>query len=469
MSSEVTDPGPGLAYRARREPLLRELLAAAREADADLLLVGGAVRDAALRRPCRDLDLAAARGTERLVKRLQAIWGKRGFRFRKRGVTTWRFSTGGGDVDVVDASRRGLRGDLLRRDFTINAVAWDLRSARVVDPLNGLRDLAAGRLRMPRPDAIRRDPVRALRAARFVAELPGFRPSRGVVVESRDARRGLARAASERVRDELNKLLESADPRTGLDLLDRLGLTDALLPELAGLRSCVAGPDRPDVWTHTLDTLEVSRAPGRRRLPGHASVRAPHARRILRWSLLLHDISKPETLAFDADGKPSFHSHEVLGARRAGRLLNRLRAPRADRKRIERLIRLHLRPSLLAENGATPRACRRLVRDAGEDLPILTVHAACDALASGGPPAPARWRNLRRLLASLLELQGALAVVPLPALLRGTDVMEALDLGPGPRVGELLARLRDEQEAGLVRTRREALKRLVEIAAETDR
>jgi len=457
VSVRTRDLESRLSRICSRDPVLREMRQLAVETDSSVHLVGGPVRDAALGRSPRDLDFATTRRTDALIRALQSRHETRAFRFRKRGVTTWRLALPTGTLDIVDASRRGLVGDLRRRDFTVNAIAYDLREQTLLDPLGGLADLGRRLLRLPRRDAIHEDPVRAIRAARFIADLPGFRLSPTVVSESRRATRAVSRAAVERVRAELDKLLAAAAPRAGLDTLDRLNLTDAVLPELRTLRDCVAGRDRPDVWSHTLATISISETAGRRRLPGHAFMRDPENRRLLRWALLLHDISKPETLEYRPDGRPTFHGHEMLGARRAGALLSRLRLPKGDKKRIDRLIRFHLRPSLLAEGGATPRACRRLVRDSGDDLPLLVLHSACDALGSGGPAPRTRWLGLRRLLLSLMDLSENLQRTPLPCLIDGRDVIRMLELPPGPRVGEILGRVREEQDAGTLHTRPQAL------------
>jgi poly(A) polymerase len=444
-----------LRHRTARDPLTRAARDAARELQAELWLVGGYVRDAALDRGVKDVDLIAGGGSRRLLRELRRRWSTRGFRFRKRGVTTWRSSVDGREIDVVDASRRGLERDLRRRDFTVNAVAFDLVEGRLIDPLRGLGDLRGGRLRLAGPEVMREDPLRALRAARFLAQLPDFRLHPEARRQAARVAPRLRRAAPERVRVELDKLLASAAPARGVEALHRLGLAQALLPELAPLHDCRAGAGRPDVWRHTLKAIACSSRPGR--LPGARALRATGAQRLVRWALLLHDISKPETLALREDGRPTFHGHEVLGARRAAALLERLRLPRDERRRIARLILHHLRPAQLADAGAPHRGMRRLVRESGADLPLLVQHAACDALASGLPDAQRRWRRLRRVLLELVEIWQARRDVSLPRLLDGRDVMRALGAGPGPRVGELLERIRELQEAGAVLTRDDAL------------
>lgn len=444
-----------LRRRAASDPLLGQLVSAARAVSADLYLVGGYVRDAALRRRTRDVDLLCAGGTARLVAELRARWDSRGFRFRKRGVTTWRFAFQGRQVDIVDASRRGLLGDLERRELTVNAIAYDLAGGRLRDPLRGLADLRAARLRPPSEGVFRDDPLRALRAARFAAQFPRFTLGPAVPRQARAVGASLRRASAERVREELDRLLGSAAPQRGLALLHEWGLAWIVLPELRPLQGCTAGLGRADVWSHTLGALALSGS--RSRLPGAGVTRDEADRLALRWALLLHDISKPETLARAADGRPTFHGHEAAGALRADAAMRRLKVPRALRRRVSRLILFHLRPSHLADAGAPPRGMRRLVREAGQDLPLLVFHAACDARASSGPGAAARWRALRAVLLDLLELARAREHAPLPRLVDGRDVMRVLGLAPGPTVGKVLDRLAERQEAGRLRTREEAL------------
>ncbi len=444
-----------LLRRTARDPILCDLRRAVADVEGRAWLVGGYTRDVALARPTHDIDLVAVGGVRPLLGRIERLWGRRAFRFRKRGVTTWRVVAGDRSVDLVDATRRGLTADLFRRDFTINAVAYDLRLSSIDDPTGGLADLRARRLRLPRSGVLREDALRALRAARFLAQFPDFEFARNVVREARSCARALRRTSAERVRYELDRLLTAADPAHGMRMLEHLQLIDAVLPELAPLRSCVAGDRRPDVWRHTLDCLDVSAH--RRGLPGREASRVGAELSVVRWSLLLHDISKPETLAFRDDGRPTFHGHESLGAARADALLRRLRASRAIRVRVARMIRLHLRPSLLAEGGATRRGLERLVRAAGADLPLLVYHAACDALGSGAEDARRRWQRLRRVLLDLQELAEARRRAPLPRLVDGRDVLKILRIGPGPAVGRTIESVREAQESGKILTRAQAL------------
>jgi len=450
-----TELAARLRRRVARDAIAREVRDQARLTAASTWIVGGFVRDAAMGRRSADLDLAVASKTARIVAALSRSWGTRGFRFRRRGVTTWRFVTDGRRVDLVDAARRGIDADLERRELTVNALAYDPVGERLHDPLDGLRDIRAGRLRIPRAGVMDEDPVRALRVARFLASWPNFRLTEATRRAAIDAAPGLRRAAAERVREELDRLLVAEAPGRGLEALASLGLIDAVLPELQPLRSCRAGAGRPDVWTHTVDAVTQSAAGGR--LPGARATTAAGAARILRWSLLLHDLSKPETLATLPDGRPSFHGHEVLGSRRADALLRRLKLPRRERRRITALVLNHLRPGHLADAGAPARGMRRLTREAGDDLPLLVFHAACDARASGSPDGERRWRRLRRVLLDLLRLWEDTQRHTLPPLIDGRVLIDRLGLESGPRIGQILETVREAQEQGEVGTRQQAL------------
>jgi putative nucleotidyltransferase with HDIG domain len=444
-----------LRNRVGRDPLLRSIRDAGRAVGGEVWLVGGYVRDTALGLCPGDIDLVAGRGSLRLIRAVESRWGVRSFRFRKRGVTTWRLAVERRPVDIVDAAARGLRRDLLRRELTVNAVAFDLDLGCLRDPLGGLADIRAGRLRLPHTRVLVEDPVRALRLARFLAQLPQFRLMGRTRSAAREASRAVRRASRERVRDELGRLLAAEAPHRGLDALADLGILERVLPELAPLRGCRAGRDRPDVWRHTVDAVELSTRAAR--LPGGGALRDAGRRLLLRWALLLHDVAKPDTLEIDETGKPSFHGHEVLGAERAETVLRRLRLPNVERRRIRRLVLNHLRPGHLADAGAPERGLRRLVREAGEDLPLLVAHSTCDARASGSPDAPARWRRLRRVLVRLLELSQAMSRSASPPIVSGRDLLCDLGLEPGPIVGRLLGAIREQQDLGRIASRREAL------------
>lgn len=442
-----------LDRRVGRQPTLRRLRELARDVGARLWWVGGGVRDAALRRASHDVDLIVTERSRRLRAAIRDRWGTDGFSFRKRGVTTWRFVLGGAPVDLVVAERRGIDADLERRELTVNAIALSLNDGRLHDPLNGLGDLVRRRLRAPHPDRFREDPVRALRLARFVAALPGFRPTAGTRRAAASVADRLAGASPERLLEELGKLLTARRPHDGLDALREGSLLAAVLPEMLPTLDCVAGEDRPDVWSHT---VAVVRESTRRGLPGADRLDAD-GWRVLRFGMLLHDVAKPATLARAADGRPTFHGHETLGARAADRCLARLRAPRGLRRDVARLVRWHLRPGHLADGPRTDRGLRRLAHDAGPLLPHLCIHALADARGSGTPDPEPRLARLEATVRALLATGDALAARPARRPVDGRDVMRICRVGPGREVGRILRELDERVLDGRIEGRADAL------------
>lgn len=444
-----------LRKRRSQSPLLRSLTELADEKDVDLFWVGGGIRDVALRRRSCDLDLLVTRGSRRLVGAIQAHWDTTGFSFRKRGVTTWRFRLGEHPLDLVIAERRGLAGDLARRELTLNAMAFSLRDGRLHDPHGGLSDLRRKRLRRVKADSFDNDPLRALRLARFLAALPGFKATPGTRRAAAAQASRLARTSAERIRDELHKMLLSPRPDRGLGMLHDWGLLQSVLPELIPLHQCVAGQQRPDVWRHTLLTLrEIGR---RRDLPGVELIETDDQWARVGWSLLLHDIAKPATLALKADGSPSFHGHEVLGAKMADTCMQRLRCSRGLRQDVTRLIRWHLRPGLLSDGPPTLRGLRRLARESGPLLPLLCVHAAADARGSGSPDPAERMERLVMTLEELLETGRNLRLRPLRRPVDGKDVMRICGVETGRAVGQILGQVDDLVLDGRITNRRQGL------------
>ena len=454
--------------------LLRALVRLAPRGAAPVL-VGGAVRDALLgRSPAVDLDVAIAGGALDLARRLADALGTTFVPLDpERG--TARVAAPGHRVDVADFRAPTLEGDLAARDFTVNALAVPLRAllrqgrAPVHDPLGGLGDLAARRLRLAGPGVLGDDPVRVLRGIRLASAL-GFRltpPTRAAI---RRAAPALAAVSPERVRDELLALLKVPATAPALRMADRLGVLAALFPEIEPMRRTPQpAPHRFDVLEHSLRAVDACDRllAGLSRLTPFGAELAAHvaeplgggmARRdVLKLATLLHDVSKPETRR-TVRGRVRFFEHDVLGAARARAIGERLRLPRHASAVLERLVRHHLRPMHLAASGElTARARYRFFRDLGGETRDLLLLVLADASAVRGESPFRLWPRMplvRELLAGWEEQRATVRREP---LLRGGDVMARFALAPGPEVGRLLARAREAQDLGLVSTRDEAL------------
>ncbi|MBO1901258.1 CCA tRNA nucleotidyltransferase [Leucobacter weissii] len=429
---------------------VRELAAAFRDAGHEFALVGGPVRDALLGRPVTDLDFTtSARPDETraiLAGMTRQVWdvgrdfGTIAAKVHGESVeiTTYRADT------YRDDSRKpqvaygdSIEDDLVRRDFTINALALMLPELRLVDVAaaggaGGMEDLLAGRIATPgAPEAsFTDDPLRMLRAARFASQL-GFE----VQPEVREAMRELAHrleiVSVERIRDELVKLLSTADPVPGIRLLVDEGLAELFLPELTDLIATQDDHGRhKDVYEHSLTVL---RQAIELELERGEDGKGPDV--VLRLAALLHDIGKPPTRRFERGGV-TFHHHDVVGAKMARRRLRALRFDNDTIKRVSRLIELHLRFFGYSDQQWTDSAVRRYVRDAGEELGRLHILTRADVTTRNRRKAERlehAYDDIERRIAELAEAEELAAVRP---ELDGERIMAILDLPPGPPVGK---------------------------------
>lgn len=453
--------------------LLRAVAAAAPRG-APPVLVGGAIRDARLRRAVVDVDVAVPTGALALAGRVATRVGGTVVPLDpERGVA--RVVVPGHRVDIADFRAPTLEGDLAARDFTVDALAVALRPlladgrGAIVDPTGGLGDLRARRLRVPSPAVLADDPLRALRGIRLAIALGlRFVPATARAIRAIAPR--VAEVSAERVRDELLAMLALPAAERAVRLADRLGLLTVVLPEVEPMRRTPQpAPHRFDVLEHSLRALGgadrvVARigalAPFGEELAAH--LREPIAGGVdrgqaLKLAALLHDVSKPETRRA-VGGRVRFFEHDMRGAERASEIGARWRLPERVTAVVERLVRHHLRPMHLGAAGeVTARARYRFYRDLGQETRDLVLLALVDGAAVRGQSPFAVWPHaalLRDLLGGWAETQEAAAA---PPLLRGDDVMARYGLAPGPEVGRRLARVREAQDLGLVRTRADAL------------
>ena len=431
----------------RVSPVADDLARRFRAAGYSLALVGGSVRDALLGRLGNDLDFttdARPRDVLKIVRPwADAVW-EVGIAFgtvgcQKKGsvdgseqvfqieITTYR-------SEAYDRTSRkpevfygaSIEEDLVRRDFTVNAMAVALPEKEFIDPHGGLHDLAVRVLRTPSTpeSSFSDDPLRMMRAARFAAQL-GFDVAPDVVAAMTSMAGRIEIVSAERVRDELSKLILSAHPRKGLTLLVDTGLAERVLPELPALRLERDEHHRhKDVYEHTLIVLEQAIA-----------LEEDGPDLTLRLAALLHDIGKPRTRRFESDGRVSFHHHEVVGAKMAKKRMTALKYPSDLVKDVARLVELHLRFHGYGTGEWTDSAVRRYVRDAGPLLPRLHKLTRSDCTTRNKRRANALSRaydSLEERIAQLKEQEELDAIRP---DLDGNQIMEILGIKPGPVVG----------------------------------
>ena len=485
--------------------LLETLRRVLSEVGCEARLVGGAVRDLLLGREPADLDvvvngpaLSVARALADAVGGAFYILDAR----REFGRVVWRSPQG--RRFYVDLARRegdSWEEDLRRRDFTINAMMVEieafLRPEGFVpfDPLGGLEDLRAGRLRSCAPDAFRRDPARTLRAVRLEAEF-GLRLTPEAESALAEAVPLLVRVSTERIRDELVKILLIPPAVRSLRRMEVLGLLERILPEAADLRGVLQGPPhRWDAYEHTIRVVAAmerlmgseAEAPELRDLPARWSeaekamapwldrmrsrwdeemVAGRPRRALLLLSALLHDIGKARTQTVDPDGRIRFIGHEVVGAKMAASRMQELRFSADEVEEVVMLVRHHMRPGELTRE-LTPRAIHRFLRDTGERGADVALLGLADTLGIWGSELTeevwaARLTTAQAIWHAIFEAPERF--VRGTPLIRGDDLL-AMGVPEGPQIGRLLAAIREAQAAGEITTREEALtlaRRLIE-------
>ncbi|MEW6578782.1 MAG: HD domain-containing protein [Chloroflexota bacterium] len=465
---------------------------------APIYIVGGAVRDAFLQRPLKDLDLAGPSDGRPLARQIADVLHGAYYpldpqRGVGRALITWQDQDM--TIDVTQFRGPDLLADLTLRDFTVNAMAVPLAGdlQRIVDPLGGLGDLQARRLRMCAPEAIADDPVRSLRAIRLSITF-------GLLIEAdtRQAVRAavphLARCSAERVRDEFLAILGTSKPAAGLVALQQLGLLGQIVPEVEALTGVAQPPPHQyDVWRHTLAAVDrlaaivrllsepsaaeaanahigliaFALARYRQQLAEHmagqwAGQRAH--RGLLVLAGLLHDIGKPEAVGGQIRHYPdtlAFPQHEQIGAAIAERRAAALRLSNEETARLTAIVRHHMRPLWLYGSGpASKRAVYRFWRDTGRAGIDVCLLAMADYLATYGLALDTRdWAHyldhVRRLLEGYFDRYDT-EVAP-PALVTGRDLLRYLHLEPGPLVGEMIEKITEAQVEGHITTKEEAL------------
>jgi putative nucleotidyltransferase with HDIG domain len=470
---------------------LRELFGRLHAAVPDAVLVGGAVRDLLTDRTPRDLDVVTHGDAPEAANALAEALDGHAFALDV-GRGQYRVTLHDPAADDVDISRiDDLVDDLRRRDFTIDALASEVAAdgtlGGVTDPHEGLRDLAAGTVRMVSAANLADDPLRLLRAVRIATELQ-YEVEEETAGVIRTLAQRLSQAAGERQRDELVRILATPRAAQGLRLADRLRLLDALLPELAPAR----GVEQPkqhhyyDVFEHSLQALaaldemlhDVPSAtkrpwlgPDFREVMAGFDVDAYLGEKtgglgrlvLLKLATLLHDVSKPETRSVEADGRVRFLGHSELGAAKAQAVCERLRLGNRETRFVTLLIEEHLRPTQLAQRGEPPsrRALYRFLRDLGDAAPACLILSLADAAAARGPLLQReRWRGhvayCRYVLYEATHIDSSQQATR-KRLVTGNDLMAELGLKPGPVLGRLLAQLDEAQAVGEIDTREAAI------------
>jgi len=434
-------------------PVFRLVSGTARELGLNAYVIGGYVRDCFLGRPNNDIDIVVEGSGIRLAEAVAAKCHAKVSVFRSFGTAMLKYH--GMELEFVGARKESynrdsrkpivedgtLEEDQLRRDFTINAMAFSLNEedyGELVDPFGGIKDLAAGIIRTPLEPSqtYSDDPLRMLRAVRFAVQLSTPQMQFEIVPESLQAMKEMAPRlqilSRERIVEELDKMLMAPKPSRAFEIMEETGLLKEFLPELSRLKGVetVDGKGHKENFTHTLQVLDNVV------LFEKEAGREPNL--WLHWAALFHDIGKPSTKRFVPGQGWTFHGHEVVGARMVPGIFKSMKMPLNEKmKYVQKLVSLHLRPIALVDDEVTDSAVRRLLFDAGEDIDDLMLLCNAD-ITSKNPAKVTRLRNnFERVKAKMSEVEAKDELRNWKNPISGDYVMQLFGIEPCNTIGQL--------------------------------
>ncbi len=415
-----------------------------------IFLVGGALREAALGQKPNDYDFAIERPED--LNLFERIFNSPSFLLGKKPIQTHRLISLDAAIDITILEGT-LEQDLLRRDFTINAIAYDLRDDKLFDPLGGLEDISRRIIRYPREESISEDPLRMVKAIRHFATLPGFTMDGNIIAAIRAHRELIHQVAPERIKYEMDLIMSAKDVAKAIRTMEETGLLFDIFPELLTLREL----DREkgmelEALGHTLGGFNyISRI---KRLYAF-SIRET---KCSGYALLFHDLGKPLTFSYDEEKRRvHFFYHERHSRTIAEAIMERLRFSTAESRLILSLIENHMRIFLISRKEATEKAVRRLVYKMEHLTPSLVFLTLLDLYGSSEGRENASTRRVRSRCREILAAYEEWKKEPLSKIVTGTDLI-ALGFTEGPLIGRVLQEIREKQIAGEIREKQEALR-----------
>jgi poly(A) polymerase len=403
-------------------------------------LVGGAIREMFLKQMPKDYDLALT--DEKDIKALEALFERPSFVLGKKPIQTHRIMTADTsfDITVIETT---IEEDLKRRDFTMNAIAYDIHDDVIVDTLGGLEDIQKMVIRYPARETITSDPLRMLKAVRHFANLDGFTLDDVLLQAIKDMKHLIHEVAPERIKYEMDHIIVSRRVTDGMEMLEETGLLFEIFPELYALRLLdIEKQFELETLGHTLDGF---------RFLHHYNNEFFLDERTLRnvgYGFLFHDLGKANTYFYDEKkGNVHFFFHERVSREMASRIMERLRFSANEMKVILALIESHMRIFLISNNEPREKAVKRLVYKMGDLTPSLILHSMCDMYGSSGGMDNPSTEQVKKCCEEILEAYEESLKEPLPRLLNGNDLI-ALGFIQGPAIGSCLADIREKQITG---------------------
>lgn len=430
--------------------IFHKISAAADSLGMECYVVGGYVRDLFLERPSNDIDVVVVGSGIKVAEALKKQLGKSAHISVFRNFGTAQVKYKGIEVEFVGARRESyshdsrkpiiedgtLEDDQNRRDFTINALAVCLNKERfgeLIDPFDGVYDMEDGIIRTPLdPDiTFSDDPLRMLRCIRFATQLNFYIEDETFEALERNAGR-IKIISSERIEEELNKIMKTQTPSKGIVDLQRCGLLQLIMPELNALDIVEKrnGRAHKNNFYHTLEVLD--------------NVCAKSDNLWLRWAALMHDIGKPKSKRWDSLAGWTFHNHNFIGAKMVPEIFRRLKLPLDSKmKYVQKLVNLHMRPIVIADEEVTDSAVRRLINDAGEDIDDLMLLCEADITSKNQVRKRQFLENFRMVREKLADLKEKDYKRMLQPCIDGNEIMEMFSLKPSREVGTLKQCLKD--------------------------